>query len=75
MDDRKRAADKAAKEEYKGLDEATAGWDPYISDLLTEPAKAFREERRHEDRDKKPSRRRSLLVNKDDKNEHNEQSE
>ncbi|MDJ0926113.1 MAG: hypothetical protein QNJ73_00570 [Gammaproteobacteria bacterium] len=66
MDDRKRAADKAANDDYKGLEEATAGWDPYISDLLTDPAKGFREERRQEDRDKPASRRRSQLMNEDD---------
>lgn len=66
MDDRKRATDKAPKEDYKGLEEATAGWDPYISDLLTDPGKTFREDRRHEARDKKPSRRRSLIIKKDD---------
>ncbi len=45
-----------------GLEEATAGWDPYVSDLLQEKQAARREERRRQPRDKTPARRRSILV-------------
>jgi hypothetical protein len=46
----------------EGLEEATAGWDPYVSDLLQENNTARREERRRKPRDKTPARRRTILV-------------
>lgn len=68
MDDRKQQKT-PSQEGYEGLDEATAGWDPYISDLLTDPRKVFREERRREPRDRKPSRRRARLIQDTERND------
>lgn len=62
MDDRKKTGKPPQADDYAGLNEATAGWDPYISDLLSDPRRAFREERRRAPRDRSPSRRRSLLL-------------
>lgn len=50
----------------EGLEEATAGWDPYVSDLIQEKAAARREERRRQPRDKTPARRRTILVSDDE---------
>ncbi len=50
----------------EGIEEATAGWDPYISDLIQEKATARREERRRQPRDKTPARRRTILVSDDE---------
>lgn len=49
-----------------GLEEATAGWDPYVSDLLQEQKSAPREERRRQPRDRTPARRRTILVSRDE---------
>jgi hypothetical protein len=46
----------------EGLAEATAGWDPYVSDLIQEKQSAPRAERRRRPRDKTPARRRSILA-------------
>lgn len=55
--------DSAAKDKpLDGLEEATAGWDPYVSDLLQEKRSARREERRRRPRDNTPARRRTILV-------------
>lgn len=46
----------------EGLEQATAGWDPYVSDLIQEKQSAVPEERRRRPRDKTPARRRSILA-------------
>lgn len=57
----------AADNELQGLEEATAGWDPYLSDLLNGVQPQRPEERRRAPRDSTPARRRTILVsNMDD---------
>lgn len=52
----------AGDKPLEGLEEATAGWDSYVSDLIKEKQAAPREERRRRPRDKTPARRRTILV-------------
>ncbi len=66
MDDRRKPGE-AAEDDYAGLNEATAGWDPYLSDLLNEPRRGFWQERRRTPRDRQPLRRRSLLLSAKDR--------
>ncbi|HHQ14324.1 MAG TPA: hypothetical protein ENK16_04805 [Chromatiales bacterium] len=61
MDDRKRSRP-TPDSGYEGLEEATAGWDPYISSLLNEPENPVQTERRRVPRDKTPARRRTMLA-------------
>ncbi len=61
MGDRKRSGSES-DQDYEGLEEATAGWDPYISSLLNEPEKALDAERRRAPRDTTPARRRTILA-------------
>ena len=65
MDDGKKAAAKGDKP-LEGQEEATCGWDPYLSDLLQEKKAVTREERRRRPRDRTPARRRSILVTGED---------
>jgi hypothetical protein len=57
----------------EGLEEATAGWDPYVSDLVNANANARREERRRGPRDKTPARRRTIAVADLDHQAHEDQ--
>jgi len=54
--------DTDSSDDLKGLEEATAGWDPYLSDLINSRPTAPQEERRSKPRDKTPSRRRAMLA-------------
>ena len=56
----------SAKGPLDGLEEATCGFDPYLSDLINEGEAQIREERRRTPRDTTPARRRSLLVTGED---------
>lgn len=58
--------DMAAQEKpLDGLEEATAGWDPYVSDLLQGKQSVQREERRRQPRDNTPARRRAILASRE----------
>ncbi len=61
MDDRKRSRP-VPEPGYEGLEEATAGWDPYVSSLLNEPETTAQTERRRVPRDRTPARRRTMLA-------------
>lgn len=65
MADKKRPVKDETEDPYAGLDEATAGWDPYVSALLSNPVKAYGEERRRRPRDKSPNGRRAVILNSD----------
>lgn len=52
----------AGQSPLDGQEEATAGFDPYVSDLLQGKPPRRIEERRRRPRDKTPSRRRSILA-------------
>jgi len=58
--------DTHSSDDLKGLEEATAGWDPYVSDLINSNPTAPREERRTKPRDNTPSRRRAMLASGED---------
>ena len=61
MGDQKRSGSEP-ESGYEGLEEATAGWDPYISSLLNEPENPVRADRRRAPRDNTPARRRTMLA-------------
>lgn len=56
----------ATEKPLDGLEEATAGWDPYVSDLVQQKKSEAQEERRRRPRDKTPARRRTILVSGED---------
>jgi hypothetical protein len=51
-----------------GLEEATAGWDPYVSELINATDGARQEERRRRPRDRTPARRRAILATEESGN-------
>jgi hypothetical protein len=58
--------DTNSSDDLKGLEEATAGWDPYVSDLINGSPTGPHEERRSKPRDTTPSRRRAMLASGSD---------
>ena len=54
------------EDDLQGLEEATAGYDPYLSRLLNSESDSPQEERRSEPRDTTPARRRSILASGED---------
>ncbi len=61
MDNRKRPDD-PAEATYAGLEDATAGFDCYLSDLINGEGNAERSERRRKPRGGEPDRHRAALV-------------
>ncbi|MGI9330250.1 MAG: hypothetical protein ACR2QB_05985 [Gammaproteobacteria bacterium] len=54
--------DTNSSDDLKGLEQATGGYDPYLSDLINGSGTAPHEERRSKPRDTTPARRRAVLA-------------